>query len=157
MIALGLQKLKESSIECFPLLLTKRKAGRKRSVIPRRKHSVDSSCVRNNDFTGCCQMFFLFLRVFLLFMTILQGGVGLWCLKSVSTGLNWMIFKVSFTCTYWVHNKPCLQTCIGSQCMHNEKWSTGVSTQCYYKLQVMMAQPRHWPRQLWFLFGWLDS
>lgn len=40
MIALGLQKLKESSIECFPLLLTKRKAGRKRSVIPRRKHWI---------------------------------------------------------------------------------------------------------------------
>ena len=87
MIALGLQKLKESSIECFPLLLTKRKAGRKRSVIPRRKHSVDSSCVRNNDFTGCCQMFFSFLA----FVSFFHDNTTRWRRLVV-----WLVFEVSF-------------------------------------------------------------
>ena len=74
--------------------------------------------------------------------------VGVWSqFQRVWTG--W----VSFTCTYWVHNKPCLQTCIGWQCMHTEKWS--ISAQCYYKLQVMMVQPRK--QAICFLFGWLDS
>ena len=85
MIALVGKSFKNCLWNAFPFLLTKtNKHGKK---CDSRKKTLDSSYVVNNDFTGCCQMFFSFLA----FVSFFHDNTTRWRRLVV-----WLVFEVSF-------------------------------------------------------------